>query len=136
EQHAALSSTGVKLPDLVAIDLKAALASTSKPGGRLNPDDVSFTKEIAPMLAAKCGTCHIDQKRGTFSLSSYNALMKGSEGGVRVITPGVGVGSVIVALIASGDMPRGNGPRVTSEELAALVKWINHGAKFDGRNPD
>lgn len=38
----------------------------------------------------------------------------------------------MIDLIDSGDMPRGPGPKVTKPELAAIAKWIDEGAKFDG----
>lgn len=135
EQHAALTAIGIPLPELAKIDLAASMQSGDNPNGRLNPDQVSFAKDIAPVLTAKCGTCHIDQRRGTFSLATYNALMQGSQRGGRVITPGEGVGSVMIDLIESGDMPRGGGAKVTPAELATMIKWINQGAKFDGTDP-
>jgi hypothetical protein len=61
--------------------------------------------------------------------------MQGSQESGRVIVPGEGVGSVMVDLIESGDMPRDGAP-VTPQELATLIKWINQGAKFDGRDPN
>ncbi|MEX2171115.1 MAG: c-type cytochrome domain-containing protein [Pirellulales bacterium] len=135
QQHETLTAAGVKLPALAEIDPSNAMRASDKEGNRGNTD-VSFSKDIAPVLAAKCGTCHIDQRRGTFSLATYAALMQGSQRGGRVIVPGEGVGSVLVDKIDSGEMPRGDGPRVTPDELAALVKWINQGANFDGPNPD
>ena len=32
-------------------------------------------------------------------------------------------------------MPRGGGPKVSTEELRLLTKWIDEGAKFDGADP-
>ena len=37
-------------------------------------------------------------------------------------------------MIESGDMPRGGGS-VSAAELGLLSRWIDQGAKFDGRNP-
>lgn len=136
QQHAALTSAGVKLPELIAIDAGSSMRAPDKAAGRLNAEEVSFSEEIAPVLAAKCGACHIDQRRGTFSMATYTALMAGSQRGGRVITPGEGVGSVLVDRVQSGDMPRGGGAQVTPQELATLVRWINQGAKFDGEKPD
>ncbi|MEM6799518.1 MAG: c-type cytochrome domain-containing protein, partial [Planctomycetota bacterium] len=86
---------------------------------------------LASPLTAKCGSCHIDGKRGGFSLATYRDLMNGTEGVGRVLVPGDGATSHIVELIASGDMPRGGG-RVTPQETQKLVAWITQGAKFDG----
>ncbi|MEM6328671.1 MAG: c-type cytochrome domain-containing protein [Planctomycetota bacterium] len=111
--------------------LTPSLAPRGQGAGRFDQGQVSFVRDVAPMLAAKCGACHIDGKRGGFSLASYQDLMRGTEGVGRVLVPGDGATSHIVELIASGDMPRGGG-RVTPAETQKLVAWITQGAKFDG----
>ncbi len=106
----------------------------TKPAVPDAPDDgkVSFVKHVAPMLVAKCGRCHVDDSKGKFNMANFAALAKGSEAG-RVIFPKDGKSSRIVELIEQGDMPRG-GAKVTADELAALTKWIDEGANFDGGN--
>ena len=64
-------------------------------------------------------------------MGSYVALSRGSANG-NVIMVGDAKGSRLVEVLESGDMPRGNGPKVAPEELQLLVRWINAGAKFDG----
>lgn len=90
---------------------------------------VSFSKEIAPLLVRSCGGCHIRSKKGDFHIPTFAALAQSG-----VIQPGVGQASRIVEVIASGDMPRGGG-KVAAADLAALVKWIDMGAVYDGGNP-
>ena len=94
---------------------------------------VSFTKEVAPILNAKCGRCHVQGSRGGFSLSSYAVLMKGPPEGVVVFAGDV-IGSRLIETIETGDMPRGGG-RVTPTELKTLKDWVLQGAKFDGQDP-
>ena len=65
---------------------------------------------------------------------SYASLIRGA-GGLAVVMPGDGKGSRIYEVIESGDMPRGGG-KVDSAELATLTRWIDQGAKFDGRDPN
>jgi hypothetical protein len=91
---------------------------------------VSFLKQVAPMLVEKCGRCHVDRSQGSFNMATFAALAKGSDAG-RVIFPKDGKSSRIVELIEQGDMPRG-GAKVSAMELAALTKWIDEGAVFDG----
>ncbi len=93
-------------------------------------NEVSFTKQIAPILLAQCNNCHVQRARGEFSMASFAALSKGSAGGV-VIMPGDASGSRLIEVIESGDMPRGGG-MVSAENLALLKSWIDGGAKFDG----
>lgn len=94
---------------------------------------VSFVREVAPLLVSKCGRCHVQRASGKVSMASYAALMKGAAG-LAVVMPGNGKGSRIYEVIESGDMPRGGG-KVDSAQLAMLTRWIDQGAKFDGRNP-
>jgi mono/diheme cytochrome c family protein len=93
---------------------------------------VSFVKQVAPTLVAKCSRCHIDDAKGKFSMATFAALRKGSEAGV-VFFPRKSQGSRIVEVIETGDMPRAGG-KVTKDELAVLAKWIDEGAMFDGPN--
>ena len=105
-------------------------AASATPGGS---GTVSFTRQVAPLLVAKCGGCHIQRSRGELSMATYAALAKGSAAGA-VMMPGNAKGSRVIELIEAGDMPRG-GSKVAPEELAMLATWINEGAKFDGTDP-
>jgi mono/diheme cytochrome c family protein len=96
--------------------------------------EVSFSKQVAPMLVGKCGSCHIRGDKGGFNMKNYNDLMRGSKDGT-VISPKNGPDSRIVELIRTKDMPRGGGS-VSDQEMALLSKWIDQGAKFDGPNKD
>ena len=98
-----------------------------------NTKALSFSRDIAPWMVDQCGQCHIKAERGGFSLATYNALIKGSKGGV-VLFPGDPASSRIVETIETGDMPR-NGAKVTPENFAKFKQWIKEGAKFDGPSP-
>ena len=92
----------------------------------------SFVKDVAPILVAKCGNCHVEKASGKFSMRTFPELMKGKDG-LAVLFPGKADGSRIVEVIVEGDMPRGGG-KVSKEELTTLGNWINEGAKFDGED--
>ena len=96
---------------------------------------ISFVRQVAPLLVGKCGGCHVTKNAGRFSMQNYPALMRGAKDGV-VLSPGKGEGSRIIDVIESGDMPRGGGAKVAPEELKMLTKWIDEGAKFDGPDPN
>jgi hypothetical protein len=89
----------------------------------------SFTRDVAPLLVRRCGSCHVTGRKGDFQMDSYAALMASG-----VVQRGAAASSRLVEVIASGDMPRGGG-RVTPAELAALSKWIDAGAAFDAADP-
>lgn len=95
---------------------------------------VSFSREVAPILASKCGGCHVGQSKGGFNTGTYAALMRGSDAGV-VIFKGDADGSVLIESIVTGDMPRGGG-KLTAGQLDTLKKWITEGAVFDGADPE
>jgi hypothetical protein len=115
-----LESNGVKV---------AAPAKPGTPGAT----GVSFTKEVAPILVGRCNNCHVMQTRGGFNMANFNALMKGSDSG-RVVFPGKSDGSRLIEVLDSGDMPRGGG-KLSDDQITLIAKWIDQGARFDGRDP-
>jgi len=90
---------------------------------------VSFSKDIAPVLVRSCGGCHVTAKKGGFQFTNYAELMQ-----TGVVQRGAGEASRLVEVILSGDMPRGGG-KVASDEIGALMKWIDAGAAYDGTDP-
>lgn len=124
---------------------KPADKTAAQKGGKANGKDaagdalptrnVSFVKHIAPILVTKCGRCHVNDSKGKFNMANFEALKRGTPDGT-VIMPGKGSGSRLVEVIDSGDMPRGNGEKVTKAEQDAITKWIDEGAKFDGRSTE
>ena len=90
----------------------------------------SFVKDIAPLLVAKCGRCHVTNARGRMSMNTFESLKKGLPNG-PVIIPGDAQISRLIAAVESGKMPKG-GPKLTDEEIATLSNWVKAGANFDG----
>lgn len=133
--HPLLELEGVELPPLK----QPIPADAAKPDDKPMPapggaaGGTSFVKEIAPIIVARCGNCHVKDMKGKFSMADYATLMKGPAEGV-VIFPGDPIGSRVIEVIESGDMPRGGG-KVAPAEYALLQKWIKEGAKFDGADP-
>ena len=115
---------GVKMPALAELPKESTVGSKS--GG--SAVEVSFVKDVAPILNSKCGSCHVNQKRGEFSLLTFNEISTG--GGVIAGEPET---SRLIEVIESGEMPKGGG-RVSKAELDMLKNWISAGAKYDGEN--
>jgi len=109
---------------------KGGTGRPAAPGAKA-PDGkgVSFVGEVAPILVRHCGACHVAGRRGEFQFTSYDTLMK-----TGMVQKGAGADSRLVEVIRTGDMPRGGG-KVSPEECAVLVTWINEGAAFDGDDP-
>ncbi len=127
----------VKFPDPNNLPATPAPGTTNPttPQPGTPAGQVSFLKDVAPMLTSKCARCHMGTaRRGNFSMNTFADLMRGANG-VRVIDANDGKSSRIVEVIESGDMPRGGG-RVGKAELQKMIAWIDAGAKFDGSNPN
>ena len=143
KSHQLLTVQGAELTELPPWDelLKAKKAVRPKkedekksPAQPINPNGISFSKDIAPWLVEQCSRCHITAERGGLSLATFTALIKGSKGGV-VLFPGDPIGSRLVEAVETGDMPR-SGNKVSPENLAKLKQWVKEGAKFDGPSPN
>ena len=130
----AMTNMDSTMPQSGTPDLSSG-ANASPPPSPFSPEGngVSFVSQVAPILNAKCGGCHVRAKKGGFSLESYSVLMRGPREGV-VVFPGDTIGSRLIETIETGDMPRGGG-KVSDQDLALLKRWINEGAKFDGQDP-
>lgn len=126
--HALLELEGITLPELMALGKPAA----GKPGAP-GAGTVSFVKQVAPILNARCGGCHVRNARGMFSMATFESLMTGPPAG-KVVFPGNVAGSDLVVKVQDKEMPP-NGAGIPDEELATLKKWVEEGAKFDGPDP-
>jgi mono/diheme cytochrome c family protein len=127
QAHALLELEGITLPELKPIEPAAKPADVPAGGG------VSFVKQVAPILNARCGGCHVRGARGMFSMASYEALMTGPPAGKVVFAANV-KGSDLIVKVEDKEMPP-NGSGIPAEELATLTKWVAEGAKFDGPDP-
>ncbi|MDZ4684090.1 MAG: c-type cytochrome domain-containing protein [Planctomycetaceae bacterium] len=108
--------------------------ATGGKGGPAAPA-ISFAKDVAPILANKCGNCHdANRASGGLRLESYATLEAGGRNG-PVLVPGNPGGSLIVQRITAPNpmarMPR-NAEALSQEEVRAIAAWIAAGAPFDG----
>jgi mono/diheme cytochrome c family protein len=94
---------------------------------------VSFTKDVAPILASRCVSCHGDNPRGNRPLDTFAGMKRRGASG-PLLAVGKPTASLLVRkLVAQGDqrMPRG-APALSREEINTIGQWIAQGAKFDG----
>jgi len=133
------AGTGAK-PGAMPAGTTPAPTTAAAPAGQavkplaLAAGEVSFTREVLPTLVKKCGNCHVTGTRGDFNMGNFNALLAGTGGTLAVIKPGKGATSTLVEKITNGEMPPNGGNPVTDAELAAMIKWIDQGAKYDSND--
>ncbi len=88
----------------------------------------SFEHDIRPILKAHCFHCHGEGEKlnGGVDLRLRRFMLTNSDSG-RVIVPGKPHESVLLKLIASGEMPKGE-KKLTAAEIATIERWIKKGA--------
>ncbi len=99
-------------------------------------ETVSFSKDIAPTLVAKCLACHNSEKaKGGYRLHTFEALAKPGSSKEEPVVPGKPEASLLYKLITAKDeddrMPQKDDP-LASGQIATIKQWIEQGAKFDG----
>ncbi|MCP4189661.1 MAG: hypothetical protein GY768_03420 [Planctomycetaceae bacterium] len=147
--HELLVKKGVDLPELPNLGppkkrgengrANSAAAGRSSSGNEseeessaAEPQGISFTKQIAPILVKRCRSCHIDKQEAELSFKSYASLLDGSESGA-VIESGDASRSILIDLVQEGEMPPKGSP-VPDAEIQLLAEWVDEGAKFDGND--
>ena len=105
-------------------------------GTGCSSSEVSFEKDVFPVLQQRCVTCHRTGGDGFiasgFSVENYADIMKGTKFG-PIIQPGSSVSSSLVRMIEHKTdpaihMPHGQNP-LTPEQVEKLKNWIDSGAK-------
>ncbi len=115
--NAAISGT-VASSDTVG----AAVTTTA-----ITPENVSFAKDVLPILQDRCSECHGDNDPDEgLVLTSYKDVMLGSIYGA-VVKPGDPEGSYLVEMVSTGKMPK-KGADLTKMQIDTIIAWINAGA--------
>jgi hypothetical protein len=104
--------------------------------GCMGEGPVSYSRDVEPILAANCQSCHEQGGAGLeasgFSMATYDGLMKGTKFGPMVI-PGDSEGSNLIVLMEgradpSIAMPHGNAEPVSDADIDTIRRWIDQGA--------
>jgi len=107
-------------------------------GGTLlwsTPNDpaISFSRNVAPILARNCLSCHgPTQKMSQYDLSTRAAALKGGQKGPAII-PGNATKSALYRRLTGRQQPvMPLGGKLSDTEIAILKKWIDAGAPWEG----
>lgn len=102
-------------------------------------EGVRFSRDIRPILAAKCWPCHGSDhaalaKTGNMRLDSFEGATS-DRGGYRAITPGDLANSYAWKRITSKDSPmppaEAGVPPLTDAEKELIARWIREGARYE-----
>lgn len=105
--------------------------------GAVHAADLSFSNQIAPLLAEKCVECHRQAKaKGGYRLDTFEVMSRAGDSGSRPVTPGKPGESEVYKLLVTADdgdrMPKKADP-LSKEEIDLIKRWIAAGAEFDGK---
>ncbi len=98
--------------------------------------EISFKKNVMPILKANCLECHVEGAEGDVKaglrMDTYEHLMKGTKHG-PIILPGNSLSSVLNQVVEgrvdkSIRMPHG-GSQIFDEDIKKLKDWVDQGAK-------
>jgi hypothetical protein len=122
--------TSIQRLTALAIAGGAGVALSADPQS-FPPDQIEFfEKNIRPVLAERCYSCHGAHKhQNGLRLDSREAIIRGSDYG-KVITPGNASASKLIKAVKhqpdAEAMPKKGDP-LTAAQIADLEKWINLG---------
>jgi hypothetical protein len=100
--------------------------------------DLTYDKDIKPILEKSCIKCHSGEKpKGKFRLDTRESMLKGGESDEKPIVVGDSAKSPVIHyttdLVEDMEMPptdkRDKYPKLTPEQVGLLRAWIDQGAK-------
>lgn len=130
--RSAISHTGILVVTLLAY-LVCSVAVAEEPSSKDSGMQL-FSRQIAPVISAKCVSCHRpDNLKGGLDLSTLAGMVKGGEGG-SALKPGSTDESPLYQRVVSHngkppEMPA-KGEPLTQAEAKLLSAWIMAGAAW------
>jgi len=100
-------------------------------GAQAAPSAVDYDSQIRPIFAAKCFSCHSEEKRsGGLSLFNYEDVLNGGRNG-GTVRPGKSADSLLLMRVTGETQPRMPlvGTPLTDQEIALFRQWIDQGAR-------
>jgi WD40 repeat protein len=97
--------------------------------------DVSFVKEVAPILKEHCFACHNSKKKnGKYDMSTFEKLLAGGSNGDAVVAHKPEESDLYTLIVTNEERrmpPADQGTTVPKEKAMLIKKWIQQGAKVD-----
>ncbi|MCA8988239.1 MAG: hypothetical protein KDA78_11385, partial [Planctomycetaceae bacterium] len=94
---------------------------------------ISFSKDVAPIIADKCMGCHGENASGGLRLDTFAGMRRGGRSGALIVPGSPQRSLMALRLIAAPPqrMPK-NGNALEQDQIKIIADWITQGAKFDG----
>ncbi len=101
-------------------------------------DEVSFSKDVAPILLANCLGCHdAESREGGYDLSTFAKMLKTGDSGETIVTAGSAEGSELLRRLVTSDederMPA-ESDALPAHSVALIRDWISQGANYDAKD--
>ena len=111
--------------------------STEEPSADATPAAaVDFERDIRPIFAAHCGSCHgATKQEGGLRLNAREAAMAGGDSGQKAIVAGDPNASRLLRVVNGQDEelsmpPEGEGQPLDAAQIALVERWIREGAAW------
>lgn len=116
--------------------VSSALTGSEAPSNTPPAGEVRFMRDIAPILAQRCFSCHGPKEpEADLRLDTFEGMTKGEH---PAVIPGDPEYSGLIQRVTEADsssrMPRDDDP-LTPAQIELISRWIKDGAKFDGPDP-
>ena len=103
------------------------------------PEAVSFRHDIAPLLRAKCQSCHgAREANGEYRVDSFAELMRALKNEPARVRAGQPKTSLLLKLLVTKEederMPQ-KSEALSTKDVTLFRKWIEEGAVYDGKDP-
>lgn len=104
------------------------------PEARSQKKDLTFVKDVAPVIKKYCLPCHLEENENPSGLSmdNYELLMKGGNHGNTVIPGKPKSSNLYLKLLPDppfGKQMARNRRKLLEEEVKLIYDWIEQGAK-------
>jgi hypothetical protein len=110
--------------------------STALIGSDVRADELTFERDIRPILKQHCFHCHGEEKspEANLDLRLVRSLIKGGETGPTLV-PRDHSASLLYRRIASDEMPPGE-KKLSAAERQRIASWIDQGARTARPEPE
>jgi hypothetical protein len=123
--HSPPATCAIRLLSAAALLLVVGVAQA------VEPTDEFFERQIRPLLAEKCFSCHgRGQKKGKLSLDSRPGVMTGGEHGPAAVAGKPDESLLISAITHAGDIQMPPDDKLSVKEIASLKQWVTLGVPW------